>query len=92
MPICVDARAPGRLTRPRIIFKSCVASRAAKARERGKITDGATMVHELKNAGSILTYIFGFTFERAELTNSSAHHMQRYSNHVRRVQRMAATP
>ena len=76
MPICVDACAPGRLTRPRIIFKSSVASRAAKASGRGKITDGANMVHELKNTGSILTYIFGLTFERAELTNSSAHQMR----------------
>ena len=75
-----------------MICKPYVSNRAATAIARGKISDDGDVVRDSKNMGSFLTSMFGVTFEKDELTDSSAQHVQRQSNRMQLAQRISATP
>ena len=86
-----DARAHEWLTRSRLMCKPYVSNRAAKVRARGKSPDGENVVCESKNMGSFLTSMFGVTFEKGDVTDSSAQHVQQQSNRMQLAQSMSET-
>ena len=69
-----------------------VSNHAAKASARGKFPDGENVVRDSKNMGSLLTSMFGVTFEKGDVTDSSAHPMRLCLNHTQHAQAIAATP
>ena len=75
-----------------MICKRYVSSRAGTASASGKTSDGGNVIRHSKNMRSFLTSMFGVTFEKGDVTDSSAQHVQRQSNRMQLAQRISATP